>query len=257
MMTKTVVIDCFPESVERYRTGFAIVAIDVIRATTTAVTVVAAGRRCFVAPSAEAAFRLAWTLDNPLLVGELRGEKPSGFDMNNSPAELAVRSDILRPVVLLSSSGTRLMHEAGKCQAAYLACFRNYAFAARFVRHHSRVAVIGAGSRGQFRDEDQMCCAWVGAELIKAGYEPKDTTTAEIIGRWRDVQASACGTGSSAKYLVRSNQARDLEFILTHVNDLEAAFLLNRDEVVMAHGDHNQPDPDTPALEEQPRIGIL
>jgi 2-phosphosulfolactate phosphatase len=254
---KTIAIDCFPESVGRYRAGYTIVAVDVIRATTTAVTVVAAGGRCFIAPSAEAALQLARTLDNPLLVGELNGEMPYGFDMNNSPAELAARSDILRPVVLLSSSGTRLMYEAGKCEAAYLACFRNFSFAAWFVRHHPRVAVIGAGSREEFRDEDQMCCAWVGAELMKAGYEPKDTRTAEIIERWRYVPPSACGTGSSAKYLVRSNQARDLEFILTHVNDLEAAFLLNRDEVVMAHGDHNQPDSHTPAPEEQLRIGIL
>jgi 2-phosphosulfolactate phosphatase len=256
-MLKTVAIDCFPESVALYRAGYAIVAVDVIRATTTAVTVVATGRRCFVVPTTEAAFRLAQTLDNPLLVGELKGDTPYGFDMNNSPAELATHCDILRPVILLSSSGAGLMYEAGKCEAAYLACFRNYSFAARFVRHHPRVAVIGAGSRGEFREEDQMCCAWIGAELMKNGYEPKETRTVEIIERWRDMPASACGTGSSAKYLVSSNQARDLEFILTHVNDLEAAFLLNRDEVLMAHGDHDQSDPHTSTPEEQLRIGIL
>src|SRR5438477_11347294 len=37
MLQKKVVIDCFPESVETYRNGYAIVAVDVIRATTTAV----------------------------------------------------------------------------------------------------------------------------------------------------------------------------------------------------------------------------
>jgi len=256
-MPKTVAIDCFPESVALYRTGYAIVAVDVIRAVTTAVTVVAAGRRCFVVPSPDAAFRLAQKLDNPLLVGELKGDMPYGFHMNNSPAELAVRSDLSRPVVLLSSSGTGLMYEAGKCETAYLACFRNYSFAARFVRHHPRVAVIGAGSRGEFREEDQMCCAWVGAELMKAGYEPKDTRTVEIIERWRDVPAGACATGSSANYLARSGQARDLEFVLAHVNDLEAAFVLDRDEVVMVQRGHSQPDSHPPTAEEVERIGAL
>jgi 2-phosphosulfolactate phosphatase len=234
-MRKTVAIDCFPESVKQYRSGYAIVAIDVIRATTTAVTVVAAGRRCFVAPSTEAAFQLAQTMENPLLVGELKGEMPCGFDMNNSPAALAVDADIFRPVVLLSSSGTALMYEAAKCEAAYLACFRNYSFAARFVRRHPQVAVIGAGSRGEFREEDQMCCAWVGAELVKAGYEPKDMRTLEIIERWRGVPPIACANGNSATYLVGTGQAQDLEFILAHVNDLDAAVVLKRDEVVMAH----------------------
>src|SRR5262249_2168924 len=140
-------------------------------------------------------FQLAQRLHDPLLVGELQGEMPSDFHMNNSPAALAARADIFRPVVLLSSSGTGLMHEAGKCAAAYLACFRNYSCAARFVRGHPRVAVIGAGSRGEFREEDQMCCAWVAAELINAGYEPKDMRTVQIVERWRDAPPSACTTG--------------------------------------------------------------
>ena len=37
-MTETVVIDCFPSSVARYVDDHAIVAVDVIRATTMAVT---------------------------------------------------------------------------------------------------------------------------------------------------------------------------------------------------------------------------
>ena len=56
---KTVIIDCFPESVEAYQNGYAIVAVDVIRATTTAVTGVALGRKCFPVPSLEAAVPLA------------------------------------------------------------------------------------------------------------------------------------------------------------------------------------------------------
>ena len=58
-MRKTVVIDCFPESVKTYRNSHVIVAVDVIRATTTVVTGVARGRRCFPVPTIEAADLLA------------------------------------------------------------------------------------------------------------------------------------------------------------------------------------------------------
>src|SRR5215218_7863176 len=125
-MERTVVIDCFPESLPRYREGHAIVAIDVIRATTTAVTGVALNRRCFPTPSLEVAVPLAARLDNPLLVGELGGNMPYGFDLTNSPAALACRSDVSRPMILLSTSGTKVLSKAKGCDAVYVACLRNY-----------------------------------------------------------------------------------------------------------------------------------
>src|SRR5947207_7423309 len=109
MMRKTVVIDCFPESLVSYRKGYAIVAVDVIRATTLAVTAVALGRRCFPVPSLDAVLRLASTLPDALLAGEIGGEMPPGMHMNNSPAALARRADVARPLIMVSSSGTRLI----------------------------------------------------------------------------------------------------------------------------------------------------
>src|SRR5260221_517894 len=124
-MEKRFVIEGPPERVERYRPGYAVVTIDVIRATTTAITAVATGRRCFPAPSLDGARRLASILENPILAGELDGDMPTGFDMNNSPAELYLRSDISRPLVLLSSSGSKLICRAMGSDAVYVACFRN------------------------------------------------------------------------------------------------------------------------------------
>jgi phosphosulfolactate phosphohydrolase-like enzyme len=94
----TVVIDCFPASAARYGGECAIVAVDVIRATTLAITAVSTGRRCLVAASLEDAVALRDRLGNALLVGELGGNMPHGFDMNNSPADLVARDDIECPV---------------------------------------------------------------------------------------------------------------------------------------------------------------
>src|SRR5438874_5567026 len=147
-MTKEVVIDCFPESLENYRNGYAIVAVDIIRATTTAVTGVALGRRCYPSPTLEAAVPLAAKLTNPLLIGELGGSMPYGFDMNNSPAELEARTDIHRPMLLLSTSGTRLVCGAVEGQAMYVTCLRNHsAQIAHLAARHPAVAVIRARSR--------------------------------------------------------------------------------------------------------------
>jgi 2-phosphosulfolactate phosphatase len=232
-MRKTVVIDCFPESVETYRNGYAIVAVDVIRATTTAVTAVALGRKCFPSPALEAAVPLAAKLPNPLLVGELGGSMPYGFDLNNSPADIAGRTDIHRPMLLLSTSGTRVICGAAESQAMYVACLRNYtATAAYLADHHPTVALIGAGSRGEFREEDQLCCAWIAEILTGMGYEPQDARTAEIIDQWSGKPVEVIAIGASSDYLRKSGQVRDLEFILAHVDDLDEVYRFERGQIL-------------------------
>jgi 2-phosphosulfolactate phosphatase len=241
-MLKSVVIDCFPESAARYREGYAVVAIDVIRATTMAITAVAAGWRCFPVATLEAALSLARRLNHPVLAGELGGDAPPGFEMNNSPVELAARTDFHRPLVLLSSSGTQLIHEAGKCDAAYLACFRNSSAVTRHLAaRHPRVAVIGAGSRGEFREEDQICCAWIAAGLMDYGYRPEDPKTQEIADLWRNAPPAACLPSNSVGYLRRTNQLKDLDFILGHIDDLDEVFMFHNREVVMVPAEQALP----------------
>jgi 2-phosphosulfolactate phosphatase len=233
-MPPTVVIDCFPESAQRYRDGYAIVSVDVIRATTTAVTAVSRGWQCFPAPSLEAAVPLAAKLPNPLLVGELGGNMPFGFDMTNSPAEMELRTDMQRPMILLSTSGTLLIHESRGCAGSYVACLRNYSAQARYLAgRHQKVAVIGAGSRGEFREEDQICCAWIAGELIRAGYESGNRNTEEWVKQWKGASPDAFLSSHSVEYLRKSNQLRDLDFILQHIDDLPAVFVLRDKEIVM------------------------
>ena len=139
-MQKSVVIDYLPESVSRYRPEWAIVAVDVIRATTTAITAAATGRRCFPVPTIEAALSLAREFEHPLLAGESGGKMPAAFEIDNSPAELAGRADTHRPLVLVSSSGTKVIHEAAGCEAIYLGCYRSYSTLPAYLveRHAAR-----------------------------------------------------------------------------------------------------------------------
>ncbi len=234
-MTPTTVIDCFPERAPLYRRGYAVVAVDVIRATTTIATAVAHGRHCFPVSSLEAAHRLAAGLQDPLLAGELGGVMPAGFEMNNSPAELNARADVSRPLILLSSSGTRLIDLARQSDAVYVGCLRNFAHLAQHIAtRHSRVAIIGAGSRRQFREEDQMCCAWIAGRLLQSGFSAANSETISLIKRWPEGDLEGIEHGPSATYLIRSGQVKDLEFVLTHVGDLSQTLILDGKEVIEA-----------------------
>ena len=237
-MKESVVINCFPSSVSQYQRGYAVVAIDVIRATTMAITSVTLGRRCFVADTLESAQRIATNLPHALLAGELGGDMPDGFDMNNSPAQLARRDDVERPIVVLSTSGTQLACNSSRCEEpAYLACFRNFTAVARqLAGRHERVAVIGAGSRNEFREEDQMCCAWIDEQLIKAGFVAEDRQTMEVIERWSGLPPAACSISNSVAYLRRTGQLEDFDFIMAHIDDLDVVYTMQGDEVVAGAG---------------------
>ncbi len=234
-MSGTVVIDCFPEHAARYQNWDAIVVVDVIRATTTATTAVSLGRRVFPVQTTDEASIVASTLKEPLLVGELGGNMPYGFDITNSPAEVARRTDTHRPMVLVSSSGTQLLLAPFGTATVYIACLRNFSAAARHLRgRHERVAILGAGTRGQFRREDQIGCAWVAEALMASGYGAEDSQTGQYVSRWSRIGLDVIRGGRSAEYLVKSGQQEDLEFILSHVDDLAVVPALMSHELIDA-----------------------
>jgi len=228
---RTVTIDFLPSSPERYRASdTAIVGVDVIRATTTVATALAVGRAVYLARSTDDAFELAARLRSPILVGELGGNVPYGFDMTNSPVMAAALTYIPsgtytaphRPLILVSSSGVPLLLNAVGAGPVFAGCLRNISALASYLSgHRGNVAVLGAGTRGEFRDEDQIGCALIAGKLLAAGFEPGNDSTAELVEKWRDPDLDVIRHGNSAKYLRTSGHSHDLEFVLSHLDDLQ------------------------------------
>jgi 2-phosphosulfolactate phosphatase len=228
----TVAIGCFHEHLPDVTPECAIVGVDVIRATTTAVTAVTIGRRLYPAGSIEAAVRLAADLDRPVLAGELGGVQPYGFDMQNSPTEVQALERSTRPIILLSTSGTRLISEAAKRGTCHVSCLRNAsAEGAHLARLGGDAVILGADSRGEFREEDQLCAARIARVLVEAGHEIADRATDDVLARWGDAPDDSFLAGRSARYLRDTGQAHDLAFVLEHVDDLSSVFAIEDGEV--------------------------
>jgi 2-phosphosulfolactate phosphatase len=228
----SVAIDCFHEHLAPVPAETAILAVDVIRATTTAVTAVALGWRVYPAGSIEAAVRLAADLDRPLLAGELGGVQPYGFDLQNSPTQMLLLEPSERPIILLSTSGTRLIAEAVRHGVTYVCCLRNAAAQARYLLAQDRdVLILGADSRGEFREEDQLCAARIARELTGDGYSVADRPTREVLERYADASEDVILGGRSARYLRDTGQDEDLEFVLGHVDDVDGIFVVEQGEV--------------------------
>lgn len=238
MSAGSVAIDVCSDGFLRHRPDHSVVAIDVFRAATTAITAVALGRPCYPVASLESAEKLRRMLSDPLLCGELGGGMPSAFDVQNSPAELSSRADVHRPLVLLSSNGTHLMTAAAAAHPhVFVACLRTMAAQAEALREHRRVLILAAGTHGQFREEDQLCAAGIAERLLASGHVPADDRTARLVERWSGSPLEVLRGGRSAAYLTATGQAADLEFVLDHVDDLGRSFRLERGKVVAAPKD--------------------
>ena len=75
-----------------------------------------------------------------------------------------------QPIILLSTSGTRLIAEAVRHGITYACCLRNAAAQARYLLAQDRdVLILGADSRGEFREEDQLCAARIARDSPRAG----------------------------------------------------------------------------------------
>jgi 2-phosphosulfolactate phosphatase len=233
-MTPVVEIGRYPTDAERID-GHAVVGVDVLRATTTAISAVANGRRCFPVASVASAAAVIERLDDALLVGERGGVMPGGFDLQNSPAAVANGHRRGLPVVLLSSSGTPMLCHVAERGRTYAACLRNArAQARRLIAGRERVFLLAAESRGELREEDLLCCGRIARYLLEAGYQVASGFTEDIVARWGQVPDDAFLPSRSVSYLRSTGQYHDVEFVLRHVDDLDSVYELRGGELVLS-----------------------
>jgi 2-phosphosulfolactate phosphatase len=93
------------------------------------------------------------------------------------------------------------------------------------------VRILGADSRGEFREEDQLCAARIASALTTDGYRVADTPTEEVVQRFGQAPDDVFLMGKSAKYLRDTGQNEDLAFVLEHIDDLDRVFVLEGGEV--------------------------
>src|SRR3990172_7368470 len=90
----------------------AVAVVDVLRATTSIVTMLESGLlRAIVSDNIQQARKLALA-NFSLLCGEVRSRPPAGFDYGNSPAEFAGLSFRGKSAVMMTTNGTRALSAA-------------------------------------------------------------------------------------------------------------------------------------------------
>jgi 2-phosphosulfolactate phosphatase len=162
-----------------------VVAIDVIRAFTTAAFAFAAGARDIVlAGQVEEALALRERFPGALVMGEVNGVQPEGFDLGNSPSALTGLDLTGRRIIQRTSAGTQGVVRSTQAQALLASSFACAAATARYLRKQNPASVTfvitGASPRTD-GDEDMAC-----ADYIQALLRGETPDVAPFLQRVRD-----------------------------------------------------------------------
>jgi 2-phosphosulfolactate phosphatase len=150
-----------------------VVAIDVIRAFTTAAFALAAGARDIVlAGEVEEALALRERFPGALLMGEVNGVQPESFDLGNSPSALIGLDLAGRRIIQRTSAGTQGVVRSTQAQALLTGSFVCASATARYLRKQNPASVTfvitGASPRTN-GDEDAACADYIQALLRGRG----------------------------------------------------------------------------------------
>ncbi|MCH8897062.1 MAG: 2-phosphosulfolactate phosphatase [Chloroflexi bacterium] len=142
-----------------------VIIIDVFRAFTTAAIAFDRGAsRITLVAEIEEALELQQKGIGDVLMGEVDGERPEGFDYGNSPYEVSQVNFTGKSVVQSTRAGTVGVAAAGNADTIYLGSFAVADATVKAILRDqpSVVSIIGMGNQGRSRaDEDEHCALYL------------------------------------------------------------------------------------------------
>lgn len=177
-----------------------VVAVDVIRAFTTAAYALDAGATCiWLVSGVDEAVELGRSIPGALVMGEERGRRPPGFHLSNSPVQVWQADVAGRPLVQRTSAGTQgvvAARSADRLFAASLVCASATARALHAAGDAPPTYVItGRFPDDPDRGDDDLATARL-IERARTGLPlDAETTAAAVAGSTEAVKTLALGKG--------------------------------------------------------------
>ena len=182
--------------------------IDVLRATTTVTQALASGyRRVLCVDSLERALRMR--APGRLLAGEQRGMMPPGFDLGNSPADVA--RDAAEELVLATTNGAPTIVEAARrAPVVLLACLLNLDAVCTEIAGADDIQIVCSGTNGAIALEDVYVAGRVSAALT--GARTDAALAAEAVARANPSAYDVLAASANARSLLEAGLGDDIEF---------------------------------------------
>ena len=198
------------------------IVIDVIRATTSLVTIFERGAtRVLVADTIEQARMAARHVPGRLLCGERNALPLPDFDYGNSPAQFLRATLAGRELVLTTTNGTRAFFACPEQSVRLAGCFYNaQAVAASALeqahKQEGNIVLLCAAERGYFALDDAVCAGYLALEIQQQHPEIQvhESVQAATALYQTYPPAELLKQCNSARSVIRGGLAEDLDYCM-------------------------------------------
>lgn len=204
------------------------IAVDVLRATTTMATALAAGAEAVqVFSSMDELIQVSeqWVPEKRLRAGERGGAKVSGCDLGNSPLDCTADVVEGRRLFISTTNGTRCLTRIQNAATVLTAALVNRAAVVNHLLRHQpeTVWIVGSGWEGSFSLEDTVCAGAIVQQLSSllesdghslealAGNDEVFAATA-LYRQWQDDLLGLLHRASHGQRLLRLDCHDDLKY---------------------------------------------
>lgn len=201
------------------------IAVDVLRATSTMATVLAAGGEAvqvFSDLNQLMTVSEAWPPEKRLRAGERGGAKVAGFDLGNSPLDCTADLVAGRRLFISTTNGTRALQRIEKAPIVLAAALINRAAVVKFLleKQPETVWIVGSGWEGSYSLEDTVCAGAIAHSI----WQKTNSSLGEISGndelisaislysQWQNDLLGLLNQASHGQRLLRLECLEDLKY---------------------------------------------
>lgn len=212
---------CFtPDEFELYKQEYtAVVAIDVLRATTAIVTAFHHGAYRII-PVSTVEEALDYKNQGYMAAAERGGKIVDGFEFGNSPFSY-MRPEIKgQTIALTTTNGTRAINIAAATHKVYIGAFINMDAVIRLLTQRPEdVLLLASGWQGKFNLEDSICAGAITDALLQTGsYMSDEDSTIAAMFLFQKARQNYFGflkASSHRRRLRNLNLNEDIKYCLT------------------------------------------
>lgn len=214
-----------PELTPTEETPECAIAVDVLRATSTMATVLAAGGEAvqvFSDLDQLMAVSEQWPAEKRLRAGERGGAKVAGFELGNSPLDCTAELVQGRRLFISTTNGTRALQRIQQAPIVLAAALINRSAVVKFLleKQPETIWIVGSGWEGSFSLEDTVCAGAIAHSI----WQQTDSSLEEIAGndevtsaialysQWQNDLLGLLHQASHGKRLLRLECLEDLKY---------------------------------------------
>ncbi|MEA5576203.1 2-phosphosulfolactate phosphatase family protein [Anabaena sp. UHCC 0451] len=201
------------------------IAVDVLRATSTMATVLAAGGEAVqVFSDLDKLVEVSekWPAEKRLRAGERGGAKVAGFELGNSPLDCTAELVEGRRLFISTTNGTRALQRIQNAPIVLAAALINRGAVVKFLLEKlpETIWIVGSGWEGSYSLEDTVCAGAIAHSILQQSNLSLEEITGNdemisaiaLYSQWQNDLLGLLHQASHGKRLLRLECLEDLKY---------------------------------------------